>query len=29
MLKPLYMLIRNGSEWNWTPECDQAFNKVK
>ncbi|KAF0767633.1 Uncharacterized protein FWK35_00003897, partial [Aphis craccivora] len=29
ILKPLYMLLRNGTEWNWTPECDQAFNKVK
>jgi len=29
ILKPLYMLLRNGTEWNWTSECDQAFNKVK
>lgn len=29
ILKPLYMLLRNGNKWNWTPECDQTFNKIK
>lgn len=29
ILKPLYMLLRDGSKWHWTPKCDQAFNKIK
>lgn len=29
ILKPLYLLLRNGSKWQWTPKCDQAFNNVK
>jgi hypothetical protein len=29
ILKPLYMLLRDGRKWNWTPQCDQALNKIK
>ena len=26
---PLRKLTRKDQEWNWTEECDQAFNKLK
>ena len=28
-LEPLRALTRKNAEWNWTPECQNAFDKVK
>lgn len=29
VLSPLYDLSKINSSWKWTPDCEQAFNKVK
>ena len=29
MLHPLHKLLRNDTPWNWSKDCQQAFNKAK
>lgn len=29
ILKPLNILLRNGIKWEWSPDCDSAFRKIK
>ena len=29
ILNPLNQLLKQGKMWNWNPECEQAFTKVK
>lgn len=29
LMKPLYNLTKKGAEFNWTPDCQRAFNIVK
>ena len=28
-LHPLYALLKNGTKWNWSVECAQAFDEIK
>ena len=29
MAEPLYDLTKKDTPWNWSPECQQAFEKIK
>jgi len=29
IVKPLYVLLRQGSKWEWTPEHQRAFEEVE
>lgn len=29
VLSPLYRLLKGKVNWKWSPECEQAFNKIK
>ncbi|XP_063542080.1 uncharacterized protein K02A2.6-like [Cydia strobilella] len=29
ILDPIHSLLRKGARWNWTTNCDEAFNKIK
>ncbi|XP_063839146.1 uncharacterized protein K02A2.6-like [Ostrinia nubilalis] len=29
ILKPMYDLLKKNVQWNWTADCDRAFNKIK
>ena len=28
-LHPLYSFLKNDSKWNWSAQCDQAFDEIK
>ncbi|XP_063385411.1 uncharacterized protein K02A2.6-like [Cydia fagiglandana] len=29
ILDPIHRLLKKGARWNWTTNCDEAFNKIK
>ena len=29
LLVPLYALLKEGAKWNWTNECQKAFDTIK